>query len=82
MPEADNTHFSRAFDVVVVRKFTPSFLVMGGITVVCDVEDESGKGLSNVGKMVSWNFINLGQRSKSLSSPEFLPALSSLLTDS
>lgn len=53
-------------------------MMMGGITLVCDVEAESGKGLSNVGKMISWNFINLGQKSTPLSSHELLPALSSL----
>lgn len=78
VPWANNKHSSRAFDVAVVHNFTQSLLTMGGITVVCDMEAESGKGLSKVGKMISWNFINLGQKSTSLSSHELLPALSSL----
>ena len=43
-----------------------------------DVEAAVMEMMANVGKMISWNFINLGQKSTSLSSHELLPALSSL----
>lgn len=46
--------------------------------MVCYMESERSKGFLNVGKMISWNFINLGQKLKSLNSLELLAALSSL----